>query len=857
MLEFKTEQAKGSIRRQLEDCLADLPALKRAAVFDLLQELETSTTIYDDPHVSIIEGQKEILELIARDVSLKMVLAAISDFIQEQSNVTICSILLEGRGGLQLQHGIAPDLAESAGLRACWSKPIFSSSGTVLGLFAMYYQTQINPEPQDLELLEIASYLAGIAIQRNRSNQLLDRQKQVSELIARGAPLQEILDTLVNFIEEYSSDSIGSILFLNEDRLTVRCVSAPNLPLDYIRAVNGASIGEKSGSCGTAMYLKKPVIVEDIEHDPLWEDYKDFALEFSLRACWSMPILSRTGDVLGSFGVYYLEPRSPDPSDLKLLEVVTHLASIAIERHRYEEAVQFNEAKYRKISEMTSDYVFVRQIGKDGIKPIWSLGAVQSLTGYSEEEFRKVNWKHFTHPDEIKMHQSDLRKLLRGQSMITERRLITRDGDVRWMRFYSRPEWDEKIKKVTQIFTVAQDITEEKQAEEARIALERRLLEAQKLESLGVLAGGIAHDFNNLLVGILGNAELALLDVEAGSPVRETIEQIELAAHRAAELTRQMLAYSGRGRFVVQTVNLNALLEEMASLLRVSLSKNATLSYRLDPLAPLITADATQIRQVIMNLIVNASDAIGNKVGLINLVTKVIWLDRKTLSEKLHVFDLPEGPYVSLEVRDSGAGMPPETLSRIFEPFFSTKSTGRGLGLSAVQGIIRSHKGILKVESEPGVGTVFKIMLPCTTEQTVNPAEVAGNQKAVENRTMNGTILVIEDEAPVRSVIQRSLQKFGYDLIIAEDGLIGLELFKQNQAKIDCVLLDMLMPKMNGQQVYTELIKLAPSVKIILMSGYSEQEITVQFGSNSLKGFVQKPFSPLDLQRKVKEVIGE
>lgn len=838
---------------ELEVHLADLPLEKKEAIYRIFYQLSYNQSIDLSLQKSpnSVEEQKEILELIALDLPLDKVLSAINQFIQEQSKVSICSVLVQGQEGLRLQVGIAPDLAESMGFKACWSKPISSSNGTVLGLFAMYYKDN-DPALEDLELLEVASYLAGIAIERHNSNRLLEHQKHVSEMIARGASLNDILAALVTFIEEFAAETIASIMFLNDDKHTMRFGFAAKLSQDYRNYTNGAPIGAKEGSCGTAMFLKQTVIVEDISTSPLWEGYADIALRNGLKACWSMPILSQDGEVYGSFAMYYKEPRSPGALDLQLLEISTYLASIALERNRFAEAIQASESRYRKISEMTSDYVFSRKVSDEGLKVEWTIGGIQGLIGYTEEEFRGLDWLYLCHPDEMELYREDLPKLLAGHSMVVERRVITKEGDSRWLRLYSRPEWDEKIKKVARILTVAQDISEEKAAEEARIALERRLFEAQKLESLGVLAGGIAHDFNNLLVGILGNAGLALMDIEEAHPAHEIILQIERAAQRAAELTRQMLAYSGKGKFVVQPVNLNSLIEEMTSLLQVSLNKNAVLNYSLDPTNPVINADITQIRQVIMNLIVNASDAIGNRVGSINLSTKVVRVSKALLGSTFQAPELAEGNYILLEVSDNGVGMSPETLKKIFEPFFTTKSTGRGLGLAAVQGIIRGHKGALQVESSVGNGTIFKILLPCLAE---NISMVEPAKERPQTSQTSGTILVIDDENGVREVVKSSLSRLGYLVLLAEDGVRGLELYHQYQNSIDCVLLDIVMPRMSGQAVYKELVNMNPSVKVILMSGYTEQESIVQFGVSGLKGFIQKPFAPTELQRKLKEAL--
>jgi signal transduction histidine kinase len=266
------------------------------------------------------------------------------------------------------------------------------------------------------------------------------------------------------------------------------------------------------------------------------------------------------------------------------------------------------------------------------------------------------------------------------------------------------------------MLTVARDISRHKQAEAERKAVERKLQESQKLESLGLLAGGIVHDFNNLLGSIMGNAGLALLELEPESPARESVEQIELAAHHAADLIRQLLAYAGKGRQIIQPINLNTLITEMVQLLQPTISPQIDFHYQLAEDLPPIEGDATQLRQVMMNLIVNAADAIGTQPGTIKLSSAVQLIDRIEPDTAGFGTPLAPGQYIVLQVIDSGCGMDGITSAKIFEPFFTTKLSGRGLGLAAVLGIIRDHRGLLKVESEVGIGTTFTIMLPVRAE---------------------------------------------------------------------------------------------------------------------------------------------
>ncbi|BCG47980.1 Sensory box histidine kinase/response regulator [Citrifermentans bremense] len=383
------------------------------------------------------------------------------------------------------------------------------------------------------------------------------------------------------------------------------------------------------------------------------------------------------------------------------------------------------------------------------------------------------------------------------------------------------------------------DITERKRGEEERLNLEKQLLHAQKLESLGVLAGGIAHDFNNLLTSIMGHTDLALLRLNRESPVRENLHQVELAATRAADLAKQMLAYSGRGKFLVEPIDLNRLVEEMTKMLEISISKRCVLRFNLAARIPMIDADATQLRQIIMNLVINASEAIGEKSGVIAVSTGCMQCDRRYLNSFWLNEQIPEGLYIWFEIADTGCGMDKETVAKIFDPFFTTKFTGRGLGMAAVLGIVRGHKGAIKVYSEVGQGTSFKVLLPAG-ERVKEFLEAYGDNE--DGWKGKGTVLLVDDEETVIGIGSEMLKELGFEVLTALDGREGLELFKQQKERIVAVLLDLTMPHLDGEQTFRELRLLDPEVKVIMSSGYNEQEVTQRFAGKGLAGFIQKPY---------------
>ena len=374
-------------------------------------------------------------------------------------------------------------------------------------------------------------------------------------------------------------------------------------------------------------------------------------------------------------------------------------------------------------------------------------------------------------------------------------------------------------------------------------ASEARAHHVQKLESIGVLAGGIAHDFNNLLHVVLGNADLARAETAPDSPVRELLDEVVRATQRAAELTQQLLAYSGRGAIETRHLDLSNEVREMATLLRTAISKQALLSWELASDIPCITADATQVRQIVMNLITNASDALGDAPGTVTLRTGVI--------EDGEADELPGG-FVFLEVTDTGCGMDSSTLQRIFDPFFSTKFTGRGLGLAAVMGIVESHGGHIRIRTAPDEGTTFRVLFP----------PVAGGIDAPPRRTSgahwrgHGSVLVVEDEDGVRDVVARMLERLGYQVLLSEDGVSALERLAAHTGPVAAVLLDLSMPRMGGSEALLHLRERFPDVPVVLMSGYTEQDVASKLieRAGGAVAFLQKPFLPEDLTSVLRQL---
>ncbi len=404
---------------------------------------------------------------------------------------------------------------------------------------------------------------------------------------------------------------------------------------------------------------------------------------------------------------------------------------------------------------------------------------------------------------------------------------------------------------------IATDITERRRAESQRNAMERRLLEAQKLESLGVLAGGIAHDFNNLLTGILGHASLSRALLPAQSPQQHSLLQIENAARRAAELCQQMLAYSGRGHFAVEPADVGTLVKETVPLLRLSISKKARLHFDLDSRLPSVVADLTQLRQIIMNLVVNASDALGEHEGDITLRTSLVAAGPAFFATCVHAPDLASGDYVCLEVTDTGCGMSAETQARIFDPFFTTKFTGRGLGLAAVLGIVRGHLGALRVTSAPGAGTTFRLYLPASATPPGHPVSHPSTPAVPANAAPEGRkhrLLLVDDEEGVRETAALLLRRLGYEVDVASDGAHALRLFLPAPQRPDAALLDLTMPGLSGGELLAELRVVRPDFPVLLMSGYSEFDAATLLAAPRT-GFLAKPFTLAGLKEKLAKLL--
>ncbi len=529
------------------------------------------------------------------------------------------------------------------------------------------------------------------------------------------------------------------------------------------------------------------------------------------------------------------------PEELDALRTAGNILGAAIRHQRGEEALRESEGRFRAIVTNSTPIVFM--FDPDG-KILLSEGKMLSAVGLGPGEAvgQSVFEMYRDYPDVVKA----LRTALAGEVFEG----VIGLSDLSFEVFFS-PNRDAHG-GIVGVIGMALDITDRRRGEQERRSLEAQLQRAQKLESLGTLAGGVAHDFNNLLVGMLGHSDLALSKLSPENPARPHLEGVMQAAERASDLSRQMLAYSGYGHFIVKPTDLSALVRENVHLLRAGIPKGVHLRTDLCDTPALIEADVGQMQQVIMNLVINGAEAIGDRSGYVTISTGFETLagDQKRYS-RFTAMELDAGRYVFLEVHDDGPGIDEETLSKVFDPFFTTKFVGRGLGLSALLGIVRGHKGGIDVQTEPGRGTTFRLVFPVTEEAPEDTKVVAAEA------SLEGTILVIDDEDVVRTMAGEMLTPERMTVLTAGGGAAGLVLYKQRRADIGLVLLDYSMPEMGGEETFKELRKLNPDVPILLSSGFGQEEATRRFKGLGLTGFIQKPYRLATLLAEIRRCLGQ
>jgi PAS domain S-box-containing protein len=667
---------------------------------------------------------------------------------------------------------------------------------------------------------------------RKLSTALAEGHKQVLELIARGAPLAETLDTLVRVVEQQSDEMYGSILLLDADGKHLRHGAAPRLPEAYTQAIDGAAIGPAVGSCGTAAFARHAVYVEDISVDPLWTDYKHIALPFGLRACWSTPIVDASGRVLGTFAIYYLRPALPSERHLRLIDLATHTAAICLSRHNQVQALRDSETRFRQLAESLPQLVWT--CGSDGSCDYLSQQWLD-YTGMPAIAQLGYGWQQQLHPVDRDPAIMAWRAAVAGDTGFrAEFRLRRHDGTYRWFDTRAVPLHDPDGRIVKWIGSNT-DIDDRKRFEESQ-------LRSQKLESLGTLAGGIAHDFNNMLLVILGNAQLAQELLDKDNAVQEHLVEISHASERAADLVRRILSFSRPQKARHKVIRLGPVVEEALKFARAALPAMVEIRAKVASQVPLVAADATQIHQILLNLATNSAHAIGTRGGLIEIELTALDIEPGAVACALdnNVGQLSAGHYARLTVRDNGCGMSPEVAERIFDPFFTTKPVGQGtgLGLSIVHGIMRSSGGAITVQSELGKGTAFHLYFPAAEAASLTSA--TGTHQTLA-RGGGQHVLFIDDEDALVRLGTLNLTRQGFKVTGCTEPAAALREFHRDPDAFDAVVTDLSMPGMSGFECAREMLATRPDLPIVLTSGYIRPEDEAQAQSLGIRAVCSKP----------------
>lgn len=480
---------------------------------------------------------------------------------------------------------------------------------------------------------------------------------------------------------------------------------------------------------------------------------------------------------------------------------------------------------------------------------------VQEQFGYAPEMFidGRLSYMSLIHPDDRPRVEQEIIDYVSQKATCyrQEYRLRRADGEYRWIHDHTTVVYNDRSEPVWFLGYIL-DVTEQKRAEAGRREIERHLQQTQKLESLGLLAGGVAHDFNNLLMAIMGNLDLALLTLARTSAAYQHVRNAVLATRHAAGLTQQLLAYAGKGSNQRSAVDLTRIVEDMADMLRISVGRQVCLELHLDPHLPTFQADSSQIQQIVLNLILNAAEALTPDGGIIRLHTGVRFCDEAFLAMNRVDDQLPPGDYLVLEVADTGCGMDEETQRRMFDPFFTTKTMGRGLGMSAVLGIVRNHHGGIIVDSAPGRGTTISVLFPPSPIEGKRAAPIDQEPTATPERA---TILVVDDEADVRDVTARLLIHLGFRVIAVANAEAATQALKERMSDIACVVLDANLGGVDGPGALRALRDLAPHVAVIVASGYSQRDILDRFADAAIDGFLQKPYQMTELYGAIQRAL--
>jgi len=656
-------------------------------------------------------------------------------------------------------------------------------------------------------------------------------------------------------LEEFSHhlDASGGSLYIagQEGLRLVHCLDGGHAPglIAYPVA--------KSSPFGFALRRKEPILIGDIRHEGAlrpsgYEGYHNGSFVI-------FPLQNQEGK---PFGLVSLHGKKSPPfvnQDREVGGLLASYSSETLRAVRAMEALSKSEEKYRLAALTASDLISEWSPATDDL--VW-FGNIDAVIGSAPENRPTTMdaWLSLIHPDD-RQRMADTYRTQTHCATAPPMDYRVRHLSHGWRHFRERTTTLKSKGGRTTVLRACNDITREKNAEEERISFELKMQHAQKLESLGIIAGGIAHDFNNILMAVLGHADIALEEVEDNPGPKKALNNIITAGKRATELAQQLLVYSGKGKLETCTVNVNTLISDMTSLIEVSVSKKVRILFHPGPHTPNVEGNQSQLRQVVLNLLTNASQAIGNASGQIVIQTGKIFCTQNDLAAcSIPVrpdvdAPLPETTYTFIDIEDTGCGMDETTRNKLFDPFYTTKKTGTGLGMAAVLGIIRQQRGTMTIDSTPDVGTRIRVLLPASLASTKKrkKPEAPPMEKPIQQQ--GGLILIADDEEPVRKISQRMVEKLGFSVISATDGEEAVSLYKAHRQKIRCVILDMTMPGLSGSEALDQIRRINPSAKAIIASGYGSAPSESELSADDSCSYLQKPYQISELRQALREML--
>lgn len=669
-----------------------------------------------------------------------------------------------------------------------------------------------------------------------KSEAFLQKTSEILEMIAKGYPAKDIYDAIILLYESRHQHIRCSILECHGT--TLKHGSAPSLPKAYCDAIDGIKIGPDVGSCGASTYTGRRVLVEDIATDAKWESFREFALSFDLRSCWSEPVKSAQDNVLGSFAIYSAAPCLPSQVQLEDLAAAAQLTGIIMEREQRNALLH----KLHSAFEYAQNAIMITDLEAriEYVNP-----AFENMTGYSAQESvgKFTTLLHSPKHSEafyIKLYEH----CKQGKPWNGEITIQRKNGTLLETERNISPILDNNG-NIEFFVAIMHDLTETKM-------LEKQFQQAQKMEAIGTLVGGIAHDFNNILAGIIGNTFLIKRSLPDHPHALQKLERVEQLSARATHLIQQLLTFARKDAAQLEPLELNALVQSIFMLQRTSTPENIAMKLQIPSENLHIYGNSTLIHQILLNLINNARDALEDTPHPHITITLKPFYPTTTFVQQ-HAYFKPI-PYAQISVTDNGHGISASHIENIFDPFFTTKDVGKGtgLGLSMVYGAVKSHQGYIELDSQEGKGSTFRIYIPQQTD-TADTLPEPVKQHRTTSTGSGETILLVDDDVHIREIGQEVLEELGYHVLLANNGLDAIDVFKANQDNIALVVTDMVMPKLGGIEAVVEIRKLQADIKVIFTTGYdkSTTQTTIERGDTMLS----KPYDIETFSQTVQQIL--